>query len=81
MQQTFEINTGQLNQIYDAVIAKFGHRKVKVMIEDVQPETAPSDQEAALKKFAGSWEGDETGDDLVEMIYSARHDRPRDIEL
>lgn len=45
MQQTFEINTGQLSQIYDAVIAKFGNRKVKVMIEDVQQETAFGDQD------------------------------------
>jgi len=38
-------------------------------------------QEDALKKFFGSWEGEETGHDLVEMIYSARTDRPRDIDL
>ena len=49
MQQTFEINTGQLNQIVDAVIATFGHRKVKVMIEDVQPEI-PVDQKEVAKK-------------------------------
>ncbi len=39
------------------------------------------DQEEALKRFFGSWEGEESGDELVEIIYRARNDRPRDIEL
>ncbi|GAB3931157.1 hypothetical protein [Larkinella terrae] len=38
-------------------------------------------QQEALKKFFGSWEGEETGDELVDMIYSARNDQPRDVEL
>ena len=39
------------------------------------------DQEAALKKFTGSWRGDETAEELQAMIYNARNDQPRDVEL
>ncbi len=39
------------------------------------------DQEAAFERFVGSWKGEETGDELVDMIYSARNDKGRDIEL
>lgn len=38
-------------------------------------------QEAAFKKFVGSWQGEETGDELNAMIYNFRHDSPREIEL
>lgn len=38
-------------------------------------------QEAAFKKFVGSWQGEETADELEAIIYSARNDQPRDIEL
>lgn len=38
-------------------------------------------QVAAFKKFVGSWQGEETAEELEEMIYSARNDQPRDIEL
>lgn len=40
-----------------------------------------SDQQNALRKFAGSWGGDETADDLEAAIYNARNDQPRDVEL
>lgn len=43
--------------------------------------TSKTEQEAAFKKFAGSWQGDESADELVDLIYSARHDSPREIEL
>jgi hypothetical protein len=38
-------------------------------------------QELAFKKFVGSWQGEETADELEELIYSGRNDQPRDIEL
>ncbi|OZI05514.1 hypothetical protein BWI93_24940 [Siphonobacter sp. BAB-5385] len=34
-----------------------------------------------LDRVAGSWEGDETGDELNAMIRRSRYDNPRDIEL
>ncbi|GAB3321162.1 hypothetical protein GCM10027299_15260 [Larkinella ripae] len=44
-------------------------------------DTKPADQQEALNQFFGSWEGEETGEELVRRIYSARNDRPRDVEL
>lgn len=49
MQQIFEINTGQLSQILDAVIAKFGQRRIKVVIEDLAV-TPPVDQLEMFRK-------------------------------
>lgn len=34
-----------------------------------------------LESVAGSWEGDETGDELAAMIRNSRYDSPREIEL
>ena len=39
------------------------------------------EQKAAFDKFVGSWQGEEPAEELEEMIYSARNDQPRDIEL
>ena len=36
---------------------------------------------ALLERVAGSWESEETGDELAAMIRAARNDVPRDIEL
>jgi hypothetical protein len=37
-------------------------------------------QDSATKAF-GSWQGEETADELIDMIYGARHDRNKDEEL
>ena len=39
------------------------------------------DQQAALEKFTGSWRGEETVEELEALIYGARNDQPRDVEL
>jgi len=38
-------------------------------------------QQAALRNFIGSWQGEETVDELVDLIYKSRNDQPRDIDL
>ena len=40
-----------------------------------------TDQHAALKRFAGSWRGEETAEEREAIIYNARHDQQRDVEL
>lgn len=55
MQQTFQINTDSQNSKFtEKVRAIFVKKDVKIVIEDVQPE---SEQEKLLKSFFGSWEG------------------------
>lgn len=79
MQTTYHINTENLNSKFlEAVKAMFGKKDVKIVIEDVQLE---DEQEKLFKTLFGSWEGDETGDELVKQIYSARSSSTRNIEL
>ncbi|PSL23971.1 hypothetical protein [Dyadobacter jiangsuensis] len=40
-----------------------------------------ADQAAAMKKFIGTWRGDETAEELETMIYNARSDRSREVDL
>lgn len=49
-------------------------------IESVDKPTI-EEQNAAFQKFAGSWKGEESAEELEAMIYSARNDQPRDINL
>jgi len=50
MQQTFQINTDNLNANFiQSVRAWFGHREVKITVEDVEPEKRPSQREIFLK--------------------------------
>ena len=38
-------------------------------------------QEDAVRQLFGSWQSEETGEELVDLIRSARNDQPRDIDL
>lgn len=79
MQTTYHINTENLDSKFlEAIKTMFGKKDVQIVIEDVQPE---DEQEKLFKTLFGSWEGDETGDELVKQIYSARSSSKRDIEL
>lgn len=51
MQQTFQINTGNLNAGFiDSVKALFGNREVKIVIEDVE-KTEPVSQKETFRKM------------------------------
>lgn len=79
MQQTYQINTENLNYNFlESVKAMFGKKEVKIIIEDIQPE---DEQEKLFKSVFGSWQGEETGEELVHQIYSSRVSSSRDIEL
>ncbi len=39
------------------------------------------EQNALLDQVFGSWQSDETGEELVRQIYEARQDQPRDVNL
>jgi hypothetical protein len=38
-------------------------------------------REESAKAAFGSWQSDETADELIDMIYGSRHDRNRDEEI
>jgi hypothetical protein len=80
MQQTFQVNASDLdNRFIKLVQDIFSGRKLKIVVEDV----AESDEykDALLDSLFGSWESEETGEELVKKIYSSRNDSLRDIEL
>lgn len=80
MQQTFQLNASELdNRFIESVQDFFGDRKLKIVVEDVAESN--ESKEALLASLFGSWESEETGDELVKKIYSDRNDSPRDIEL
>lgn len=39
------------------------------------------EQKAAFENLFGSWEGEESGEDLAAEIRNSRHDSMRDVEL
>lgn len=43
--------------------------------------TSEQEREKLFYSLFGSWEGEETGDELINQIYSARVSGTRDIEL
>jgi len=65
-------------------VAHFVGRKTTTAI---QPDlsTAPVKSEAELgqlfQQLAGSWQSNESGEELARQLYEARSDQPRDIEL
>mgnify|MGYP001055024922 CR=1 FL=1 len=80
MQQTFQVNASDLdNRFIKSVRDIFGDRKLKIVVEDVAESNEYKD--ALLDSLFGSWESEESGEELVKMIYSSRNDSHRDIEL
>ncbi|ACT94710.1 hypothetical protein [Dyadobacter fermentans] len=80
MQQTFQVNSSDLdNRFIKSVQEIFGDRKLKIIVEDIAESNEYKD--ALLDSLFGSWEGEESGEELVKMIYSSRNDSPRDVEL
>lgn len=58
--------------------------RLGVFFQETHSERSLADRvspEEALKKFTGSWQGPETGDELMEMVYIECHDYLRDVEL
>lgn len=40
-----------------------------------------SEERKLLKEVAGSWQGDETGDELAAFLRTSRNDSPREVQL
>jgi hypothetical protein len=80
MQQTFQLSASELDiRFIKSVQDIFGNRKLKIVVEDVAESN--ESKEALLAGLFGSWESEETGEELVKKIYSSRNDSPGDIEL
>ncbi|TDB63744.1 nitroreductase family protein [Arundinibacter roseus] len=45
------------------------------------PTLDKAEEKALFEEVAGSWQGDETGDELAEFLRKSRNDSPRSIQL
>jgi hypothetical protein len=80
MMHTITIKTPNDN---DFALLKGLAQRLGLFTEEGHNATGLSEAEELrlLDRVAGSWVGDETGDELNAMIRNARYDSPRDIEL
>ena len=58
-------------------------QRLGVKATTAPPATAVSSEERRrlLLAFAGSWQSDESGDEINQMLRDSRHFRDRDVEL
>lgn len=79
MQQTYQINTEDLNSNFlEMIKIAFGKSEVRISVEDIKTK---EEQERFFKSAFGSWAGEETAEELVRVIYSSRSSSTRDIDL
>ena len=87
MQTTYHIKPNEINDsLMRDIIELFKNEDeltITISSEKKNETVLPSEQEKEKLFYSlyGSWQGEETGDDLVNQIYSARVSGTRDIEL
>ncbi|MCE7059988.1 hypothetical protein [Dyadobacter sp. CY343] len=80
MSQSITIETTNAIQL---TLLKAMAQRLGLPAKEIQSQDKPTEAEqyAAFKRFAGSWKGEETAEELEAIIYSARNDQPRNIHL
>ncbi|GAB3716335.1 hypothetical protein GCM10027592_57550 [Spirosoma flavus] len=87
MQTTYHIKPNQVDDSLMKAIRELFKNEDELTItvsSEKKPEAVITSEEEKEKLFYslfGSWEGEESGTELVEQIYSARVSGTRDIEL
>ena len=64
--------------------ARWKQRRTKKYVNtnlDNQPKLSTADQNRLIDEFAGSWQSDEAGTELVHQLRESRYFRDRDVEL
>jgi hypothetical protein len=71
------------NDEHPARLEEFTYHDLGLPPKNFNTRKQLSEEEALrlLERVAGSWEGDETGDELNAMIRNARIDNHRDVDL
>lgn len=64
-----------------ALLQELAHRMGLNTLERSLTVRSDDEQREALTKFTGSWQGDESVDELEAVVYGARQDQSRDIDL
>lgn len=73
-----QVPTGRLIGVKARISRKIGYKGAYIHYEYIAPE---EEKVRLFKSLFGSWEGEETGEELVKQIYSARSSSKREIEL
>ena len=87
MQTTYHIKPNEVNNSLMRAIRELFKNEDELTItvsSEKKPETTLTqerERERLFYSLFGSWEGEESGDELVNQIYSARVSGTRDIEL
>ncbi|RAJ89915.1 hypothetical protein LX87_05604 [Larkinella arboricola] len=86
MQATYHIKGREVDTFINTIkkLVRDDEELTITVTSDSQPQSAAStegDKEKLFYSLFGSWEGEETGDELVKQIYSDRVSGTRDIEL
>lgn len=64
-----------------ALLQELAHRMGLHTLDDKQNGPGELTPSQLLEQVAGSWQGDETGDELNDMLRNDRWDKPREIDL
>ncbi|MCD4794634.1 MAG: hypothetical protein K8R54_15470 [Bacteroidales bacterium] len=70
----FDLNSLLKKENY--FLAKYSNILLKLDLKDNQKEKTDD-----FFSLFGSWQSDKTGEEIINEIYSARNDKPREIEL
>lgn len=87
MQTTYHIKPNEVDDSLMRAIRELFKNEDELTItvsSEKKPETSltsEQEQEKLFYSLFGSWQGEETGDELVNQIYSTRVSGTRDIEL
>lgn len=76
--QSTQVPTGRLLSVKNRISRKIGYNGAYIHYEYI---TTEKERERLFSSLFGSWESEETGDELVKLIYSARSSKTRDVEL
>ena len=64
------------------VVAYFAHHSPRELpSEPATEELSEAEQQRLLHEVFGSWQSEESGEELVRSIYADRQDQPREVDL
>ena len=72
-----------LQSIPSGLVARFQGKQQPAPAETVLPgeELSEAEQHQLLHEVFGSWQSEESGEEMVRRIYADRQDQPREVDL
>jgi len=64
------------------IVAHFiGRKQWELTAEPTTEELSEAEQQRLLHEVFGSWQADESGEEMAHRIYADRQDQPREVDL